>query len=372
MTNRPDTRTTGAAAAAGGDGLADFAQHRDLLFTVGYEITGSIADAEDVVQETYLRWAELDDDTEARSATPGPISPGSPPGRRSTGCAADRAGREDYVGPWLPEPLVTAPDVADDVVLAESVSMAMMLVVREPFAGRAGGVRAARGVRVRPMTRSPRPSASPRPRSGRSRTAPGPTCRPVGRGSPADDAVAAQVVERFLTAAVTGDLQGLMDVLAPDVVMLADGGGKVQAPPRPIVSADNVARLLVGWRAGLETLSTEPATVNGRPGALFVLDGLLDTVATFDDRGRPDQSGCTWSAIRRSCGTSAAPVRPAGSGLARSAGQVAAWRAGRPLSARRVGAARSVGGLARSPETTEGPRAGPPAPRNPLQAGLSS
>ena len=109
------------------DSLAEFTRHRDLLFTVAYEITGSVADAEDVVQETYLRWAAADDGTDVRHPRAYLVQIAT---RQSLNRLRSRSRqREDYVGPWLPEPLVTSPDIADDVLLAESVSMAMMLVV---------------------------------------------------------------------------------------------------------------------------------------------------------------------------------------------------------------------------------------------------
>jgi RNA polymerase sigma-70 factor (ECF subfamily) len=264
--------------------LTDFAEHRDLLFTVAYEITGSIADAEDVVQESYLRWAEIDDDRRARIENPRAYL-----ARIATRQALNRLRsksrqREDYVGPWLPEPLVTGPDVAQDVELAESVSMAMMLVVeslspderavfvlhevfgfahdeiaeaidKSPAAVRQIAHRARAHVQAR------------RPRFAR------------------DEAAAQRVSARFLVAARTGDLQGLMDVLAPDVVLLNDGGGKVRAALRPVITADNVARLLVGLRAGLGVLTTESALVNGRPGGFIYLDGVLDTVVSIEIAG---------------------------------------------------------------------------------------
>ena len=111
------------------DGLRDFADHRDLLFTVAYEITGSVADAEDVVQESYLRWSEISDDDRAQIRNPKAYLASIATRQALNRLRTQSRRREDYVGPWLPEPLVTAPDIADDVVLAESVSMAMMLVV---------------------------------------------------------------------------------------------------------------------------------------------------------------------------------------------------------------------------------------------------
>ena len=253
-----------------------FVTHRSLLFTVAYEMLGSAADAEDVVQETWVRWNGVDQ-AEVREPRAYLV-------RIATRQALNRLRtqsrrREDYVGPWLPEPLVTTPDIADDVVLAESVSMAMMLVVesltpderavfvlREVFGfahdeiaeaiGKSPAAVRQIGHRARSHVQARRPRFQP------------------------DDAAATQVVERFMTAAATGDLQGLMDVLALDVVLLNDGGGKVRAALRPVVSADKVARLLVGLLSQFPTLTVRPAIINGGRGALLFLDGALDTVAT--------------------------------------------------------------------------------------------
>ena len=110
-------------------GLTDFADHRDLLFTVAYEITGSIADAEDVVQESYLRWAEVDEPRRAQIENPRAYLARIAARQALNRLRSRSRQRETYVGPWLPEPLVTGPDVAQDVELAESVSMALVLVV---------------------------------------------------------------------------------------------------------------------------------------------------------------------------------------------------------------------------------------------------
>ena len=99
---------------------------------------------------------------------------------------------------------------------------------------------------------------------------------------PVDEAAAGVVIERFLSAAATGDLQSLMDVLAPDVVLLNDGGGKVKAALRPVVTADRVARFMIGVVSALPDVVVRTANVNGRPGILLSIDGRLDTVATFD------------------------------------------------------------------------------------------
>ena len=262
----------------------EFVRHRDLLFTIAYEITGSVADAEDVVQESYLRWQEAAGTTEirnsraylARIATRQALNRNRGNARR----------REDYVGPWLPEPLVTVPDVAEDAVLADSVSMAMMVVLdsltpderavfvlREVFAFGHDEIAEAIGktpVAVRQIAH--------RARSG------------VQAHRPALDApmpqspAAQQVAEKFLRAATTGELQDLLDVLAPDVVLTSDSGGKVRANRRPIRSADKVGRFLIGIRDNYTAgeVRFDLALVNGRPGVLGYVDDVLDTVTTWD------------------------------------------------------------------------------------------
>jgi RNA polymerase sigma-70 factor (ECF subfamily) len=267
------------------DGLQDFADHRDLLFTVAYEITASVADAEDVVQESYLRWSEISDDDRAQVRNPKAYLASIATRQALNRLRTQSRRREDYVGPWLPDPLVTAPDIADDVVLAESVSIAMMLVVesltpderavfvlREVFGFGFDEIAEAIGktpAAVRQIGHRARSHVQAR--------------RPKFQ---ADEAAAATVVERFMTAAATGDLQGLMDVLAPDVVLLNDGGGKVKAALRPVVSADKVARLLVGLLTQLpDSLTFRPAIINGGRGTLIFLEGVLDSVATVHVAG---------------------------------------------------------------------------------------
>ncbi|GAA2431846.1 RNA polymerase sigma-70 factor [Streptomyces glaucus] len=275
-------RAGDTAGRSAGGGRADpateiFVAHRNLLFTVAYEVLGSAADAEDVLQETWLRWAGVDlaevRDRRAylvRIVTRQALSRLRALGRR----------RESYVGPWLPEPLLTAPDVAEDVELADSVSTAVLLVLetlapteravfvlREVFglgydeiAGAVGRSPAA----VRQIAHRARAHVAAR--------------RPRGSVSPAETRDA---LEAFRRAAETGDLQGLLDVLAPDVVLMGDGGGVVQAVPRPVVGADKVARLLIaGLSRAAAAVSLRPAQVNGHPALVFLVDGALDTVVT--------------------------------------------------------------------------------------------
>jgi RNA polymerase sigma-70 factor (TIGR02957 family) len=252
-----------------------FLTHRNLLFTVAYEMLGSAADAEDVLQETWLRWAGVDLGTVenqraylVRITTRQALSRLRTLGRR----------RESYIGPWLPEPLLTAPDVAEDAELADSVSMAMLLVLetltpteravfvlREVFDVGYDEIAEAVGkspAAVRQIAHRARAHVAAR--------------RPRGAASAAETRKA---LEAFQRAAETGDLQGLLDILAPDVVLLGDGGGVKQAILRPVVGADKVARLLT---AGLGRLgaaaSLQSAQVNGYPALILYLNGEIDTV----------------------------------------------------------------------------------------------
>lgn len=266
------------------EGLEAFTEHRPLLFTLAYEITGSVADAEDVVQESYLRWANVDVSTvQHPRAYLVQIATRQALNRLRT--LARR--QEDYVGPWLPEPLVTAPDVADDVVLAESISMAMMLVLqtlspeeravfllREVFGYGYDEIASAVGKSV-PTTRQIAHRAKAHVQAR----------RPRFEGS---ETQRTEVAKRFMTAAATGDLQALMDVLAPDAVLLSDSGGKVQAPRRAVHTAEKVARLLIGLgqrAASWGVPSVAVSLVNGMPGAVFRLDGVLDTVMSIETDG---------------------------------------------------------------------------------------
>ncbi|WP_345578338.1 RNA polymerase sigma-70 factor [Nonomuraea rosea] len=258
-----DDRTDPATAA--------FLTHRNLLFTVAYEMLGSAADAEDVLQETWLRWAGVDlDEVRDQRAYLVQIATRQALGRLRT------LGRrkESYVGPWLPEPLLTAPDVAEDVELAESVSMAMLLVL-ETLAPIERAVFVLREVfdlaydeLAEAVDKSP---AAVRQIAHRARVHVA-ARRPRGVVSPAATRDALQAFQR---AVETGDLQRLLDILAPDVVLLTDGGGVVQAALAPIMGAGRVAEVLARI-ADLATL--RPAQVNGHPALIVQLNGEVDTV----------------------------------------------------------------------------------------------
>ncbi|ANJ07583.1 RNA polymerase sigma24 factor [Streptomyces parvulus] len=270
-----------------GGGSADpateaFVAHRNLLFTVAYELLGSAADAEDVLQETWLRWTGVDlaevRDRRAylvRITTRQALSRLRTLGRR----------KESYVGEWLPEPLLTAPDVAEDVELADSVSMAMMLVM-ETLTPTERAVFVLREVfdlgydEIAEAVDKSQAAVRQTAHRARAHVA---ARRPRGVVSRAESRDA---LDAFQRAVNTGDIQGLLDILAPDVVLLGDGGGIKQAVLRPVTGADKVARLLLGGLVKLPVaMSMDPAQVNGHPALLIRLDGELDTVMAvrFDD-----------------------------------------------------------------------------------------
>ena len=275
--------TAGTAQPAARGGRMDcateaFVAHRNLLFTVAYEMLGSAADAEDVLQETWLRWAGVDLGTVrdrraylVKITTRQALSRLRTLGRR----------KESYVGPWLPEPLLTTPDVAEDAELADSVSIAMLLVLetlgpteravfvlREVFDLEYGEIAEAVGksqAAVRQIAHRARAHVAAR--------------RPRGAVSAGEIRGALAAFQR---AVETGDLQRLLDMLAPDVVLLADGGGVRRAAVRPIVGAGRVARMLaVGIPRIGGGVSVEPVQVNGRPALIIRLNGEIEHVVTM-------------------------------------------------------------------------------------------
>ncbi|APE35732.1 RNA polymerase subunit sigma-24 [Nocardia mangyaensis] len=252
-----------------------FVAHRNLLFTVAYEMLGSAADAEDVLQETWLRWADVELATVrdqraylVRITTRQSLSRLRTLGRR----------KENYVGPWLPEPLLTTPDIADDVTLADSVSMAMLLVM-ETLAPVERAVFVLREVFDLPydeiadaVDKTP---AAVRQIAHRARAHVA-ARRPRGVVSSTESRHA---LEAFGRAVETGDLQGLLDLLAPDVVLLADGGGVVKAVVNPIFGADKVVRLLGGGIPRITgPVSTEVVQLNGAPALTIRIDGVIDCI----------------------------------------------------------------------------------------------
>jgi RNA polymerase sigma-70 factor (TIGR02957 family) len=252
-----------------------FVAHRNLLFTVAYEMLGSAADAEDVLQEAWLRWVKVDLE-QVRDERAFLV-------RITTRLALDRLRvlkrrKEAYVGPWLPEPLLTAQDVAEDLELAEDVSMAIMLVLEtlSPTERAVFVLREAFGFGYDEIAAAVQKSpAAVRQIAHRARG----HVEARRPRQPVSPTVAQAVVESFRRALQTGDFQSLLDILAPDVVLLADGGGLKRAARRPVVGAETVTRYVsrVLIRRGVP-LTADPTVINGSPALLLSVDGMIDGV----------------------------------------------------------------------------------------------
>ena len=251
-----------------------FEAHRDLMFAVAYRMLGTITDAEDAVQDAWLRWSAA-----PRAAV---ADPRAYLARVVTNTALNRlrsvrSRREAYIGPWLPEPLLTetSPDAAERAELTESVSMAMLVVLesltpderavfvlREVFGFDHAEIAAALG-RSAPAVRQLAHRAREHVQARRPRF-------------DVDWNQQREVTERFLAAAAGGDIEGLMTVLAPDVTVLTDGGGKARAALRPITGAAKAARFLAAIASrpymgvSVADMTPEPAEINGGPGTLIM------------------------------------------------------------------------------------------------------
>ena len=261
-----------------------FEEHRPVLTGVAYRMLGRIADAEDVVQEAWLRWS-ADERADVREPRGYLV-------RITTRLAIDRlrhvqSRRESYVGPWLPEPIATefgpvAPDTAERAVLAESVSLAVLVVLESlsPLERAVFVLREAFGFPYAEIAATLEKSeAAVRQLAGRAR-------KHVDERKhryDVDPAECRNLTERFLAAASGGDLEGLLSLLAPDVRLVGDGGGKTKAPLRVIESADKVGRFLFA-------VSQEPipdadfrfVELNGAPALLVLSGGKPDSVLQME------------------------------------------------------------------------------------------
>ncbi|WP_371476772.1 RNA polymerase sigma factor SigJ [Kitasatospora sp. NBC_00315] len=264
---------------------------RPLLFTIVYEMLGSATESDDVLQDSYLRWADVDLATvrDTKSYLAQLVTR-----QALNALRASARRREDYVGPWLPEPLLLDDnDASADMVLAESVSMAMLVlletltpderavfVLREVFGFDYDDVALAVGksvVTVRQVAHRAREHVRARRR----------------RFEPVDAARTARITRQFMTAAATGDLEGLLSLLAPDACWTADSGGRTTAARRPVVGAEKVAAVLmsifrrgrlVNPRIEVVNCNNMPAMVvhgGDRPEGVFlaeILDGKITSI----------------------------------------------------------------------------------------------
>jgi RNA polymerase sigma-70 factor (ECF subfamily) len=259
-----------------------FLEYRPLLFSIAYRMLGSVADAEDAIQETFLRWHRTRQTGEEIH---------NPKGWLTTALSrvcldqlgSARAKREQYVGPWLPEPLAgVTPDVAETATDFDSLSLAFMVLLESlspkeravfllhdvfsyDFASIAGIVgeseaycrQLAKRARARMTERRPRFPADPKRRD--------------------------LLATTFKQAVSEGDLPGLIALLAEDVTVVSDGGGMVGAARKPIVGRDRVATFLRNaYRLAGEGLALRVESINGQPSLLTLFEGALFSVATFD------------------------------------------------------------------------------------------
>jgi RNA polymerase sigma-70 factor (ECF subfamily) len=254
---------------------------RPLLFTIVYEILGSATEADDVLQDSYLRWAQVDLATvrDTKSYLAQLVTRQALKALRTS---ARR--REDYIGPWLPEPLLLDErDASADVVLAESVSMAMLVlletltpderavfVLRDVFAFDYDEIAGAVGKSVAAV-RQVAHRAREHVRARRKRF------------EPVDPEESARITEQFLAATATGDVDGLMALLAPDVTITSDGGGRPGAGRRPLVGATRVAAAIAGpLRRGLAERRVEVVTANSAPAVVVYSGDHLEAIFTIE------------------------------------------------------------------------------------------
>jgi RNA polymerase sigma-70 factor (ECF subfamily) len=268
-----------SADSAGGEHAERFTHLRPLLFTIVYEILGSATESDDVLQDSYLRWADVDLGTvrDTKSYLAQLVTR-----QALNALRASTRRREDYIGPWLPEPLLLDErDASADVVLAESVSMAMLVlletltpderavfVLREVFGfdyDEIAGAVSKSTATVRQVAHRAREHVHARRK----------------RFEPVDAATTAEITEQFMTAAATGDMEGLLSMLAPDATWTADSGGKASAARRPVVGADRVAKAIIGiFRLGqkLPDVRIQTAVYNSAPAVIVYSADHLEGV----------------------------------------------------------------------------------------------
>lgn len=261
-----------------------FHQYRNLLFSVAYRVLGTAADAEDTVQDAWIKWSAADRSqvTDPKAYLTRIVSNLALERLRST-----RHKRETYVGPWLPEPILTSGDTAEAVTGAESVSMAMLIVL-ETLSPLERAVFVLKEVfdfsHAEIAEAVERSEAAVRQAAHRARE----HVRARRPRFTADGSRQHEVAKRFFAAATGGDINALMELLSPDVALWTDGGGKVRQAMRPVVGAPTVA----AWFAAIGTVTyqgIEPADmnadlveINGGPGIMFSGLGCVIATVTFD------------------------------------------------------------------------------------------
>lgn len=264
--------------------LETFHTHRPLLFGIAYRMLGAVSDAEDILQEIWLRW-QRQDATAIVSAKAWLVS------ATARACIdqlrSARRAREDYYGVWLPEPLMPATDTDPRTTaeLSESLSMAFMLLLeslgpteravfllREIFGCDYDEVATVVGkteANCRQIVRRAKAQLEIAPRS-----------------SPPPTAQAQQLVDAFLAATASGDMSRILALITADCAVYSDGGGRVKAAGRPILGADHTSRFLVGiWPKFVDEMERRRVIINGAPGLLMSLGGQVHYAFSFEVAG---------------------------------------------------------------------------------------
>lgn len=262
--------------------LEIFNEHRRLLFSLAYRMLGSVADAEDMVQEAYVRWQGA---SEKDVASPKAYLSAIVTNLCINHLQSARVKREEYIGPWLPEPLITDEnqDPMRNIQMADSLSMAFMILL-EALAPTERAVFLLREVfdyEYEEIARMVgKTEANCRQMVSRARL----HVRERRPRFDVSNGMQSRLTGQFMKACASGDLQGLMSLLAEDAELLSDGGGKVTAARKPIHGADHIARFLTGLvnKIGASHLTVRPAEVNGKPGFIIYLDGRLQNLLSLD------------------------------------------------------------------------------------------
>jgi RNA polymerase sigma-70 factor (ECF subfamily) len=258
-----------------------FNEFRPLLFSIAYRMLGTVMEAEDILQETFLRWqrAPVEEVEMPKSYLSAIVTRLSIDYLRSA-----RSQREEYIGPWLPEPLVTDPsaDPGQMLALSESLSTAFLVILESlkpveravfllrevfdydyPAIAHIVGKSEANCRQI--LSRARRKISADRPRF---------------EVSPSEQS---QAVKQFMNSANTGDVQGLLAVLDPEATWYSDGGGMRGVAKKPIQGAESVIRFVFGLaRLAPESVFNRPVEINGGPGVIIYVDGQPYTTLSFD------------------------------------------------------------------------------------------
>jgi len=262
-----------------GPALEVFAEQRPMLFGIAYRMLGSVADAEDILQDAWLKWSSVDVDSLEQ--------PRAYLARTVTNLSINRlrsasAQRESYAGPWLPEPLVTE-DAGSQAEQSEALSLAMLVVLEalSPLERAVFILNDVFGFSLAEIARL-LDRSEPGVRQIAHRARSHVQARRPRYSAPAE--VRRRVTEQFMATCLGGDLNQMMELLAPEVTAWTDGGGKIRAALRPLYGADHVARWILGvvLRHPLPDPAIHPVLVNGEPGLLVTSAGAPDYVAALD------------------------------------------------------------------------------------------